>query len=1106
MANYQEREALSHKHSLYYAADAPGRADDRAREKSGNLASDAECFAVIRPDANPKHAARLGIDTSRPLRIAELGNLLDNRRADGRPIHGKQYQGETASLADVFGLDPKRLPAHEELSQVLAGRRVDGGPLMTKGEKPIPLSDERVNGARVRFLEVMGVRRDREATPEHIRAILDGKTAAGFEIDLASYRRGITATKAPVGFVDFSFHPDKSVSVAYARAKTPAERGIYRDAVEGAAVDTMAYAEKMLGFARRGKAGADGVEPGTIMWAMVTHDTARPVREIAKHDKQGREYTDYQPVPVVADPHLHPHVLMFGSVMTAGGHIGSPDLDRMNGQTKHLGALFHVHLAQRLRARGAHVRLDRDSGAAVLTEIDRKACRALSKRKANAQEAAEEFARQQGVDWNSLPEKRRYALLQRGIEEQRERKEGPPQFDDWQRQADAVDPHYRSPLHRHKAAELTPERRIELAVTVAESMLAKKFHHEAVISESEVRETIIRGFVETGIGDPARDIDSAMDRVRENGIRLGHEHTRLIFDVGERVRGKTRLMVTTSLAEAQEQHAISLARTANADHSAAIPQPELDRHVAATGIKFTDEQRIAINRLAGPETGCLEVVIGSGGVGKTTLLKAPVRAWKAAGMDVHGVALQWSHAKKLVDAGVEDEKCVALDKLLHQARDGRSPLTRDSVVVVDEFPRIGVRQWRELLIERERSGCKIVALGDPRQCTAIERGNVVDLVDRALPHAIPELVHSIRQRTERERAITKMFRDGEEVETALRMKHDDGTFLLVAGGVRPVVERVANLWAERVSANRDDPEWSISVSAPTNAEARTISEAIRVKRREMGEIGADRMTLRAVDNAKEKYDLALSIGDRVRLYDRVFDARESGPRRALGSNGDVLEVRQLSERGMLVRNSEGREGMVEWRKLREGRNDPVRLSLGYALTIDAVQSMTSEEHISAYPSGTASVGLGKHHTALSRQRSHNWLVVNDSAERQQIANRGPWSGSVPAISESDVRRNIAANMARFREKSGAVEFLEHAAGFSRDADTAALSALEPQQRRQRAGLGHGPRQALRHIRERAHAVSRRVSELTHSIRRAHAPAHEKPELRQRQGQGPRMSM
>ena len=58
---------------------------------------------------------------------------------------------------------------------------------------------------------------------------------------------------------------------------------------------------------------------------------------------------------------------------------------------------------------------------------------------------------------------------------------------------------------------------------------------------------------------------------------------------------------------------------------------------------------------------------------------------------------------------------------------------------------------------------------------AIKAGPVIDLLRNALGEdAIPQILISIRQKTEREREITSLFRDGKAAE-ALEMKQQDGT-------------------------------------------------------------------------------------------------------------------------------------------------------------------------------------------------------------------------------------------------------------------------------------------------------------------------------------------
>jgi hypothetical protein len=101
--------------------DAAGRA-----EMQDAVAAEGGTVARIRADLDPRLAARLGIDTTRPITQGEIANLLTGLRTDGQPIDGKQVQKPIRSVTGVFGLDEKALPSATAVDQVLARRRADG--------------------------------------------------------------------------------------------------------------------------------------------------------------------------------------------------------------------------------------------------------------------------------------------------------------------------------------------------------------------------------------------------------------------------------------------------------------------------------------------------------------------------------------------------------------------------------------------------------------------------------------------------------------------------------------------------------------------------------------------------------------------------------------------------------------------------------------------------------------------------------------------------------------------------------------------------------------------------------------------------------------------
>jgi hypothetical protein len=106
------------------------------------------------------------------------------------------------------------------------------------------------------------------------------------------------------------------------------------------------------------------------------------------------------------------------------------------------------------------------------------------------------------------------------------------------------------------------------------------------------------------------------------------------------------------------------------------------------------------------------------------------------------------------------------------------------------------------------------------------------------------------------------------------------------------------------------------------------AERIRAERRRAGEIGEDVRILDATDRNGDMYKLPLAIGDRVRLYDRMHDARVPGRKTVLANDGEVVEIRALTEEGMIVRNDAGAGGLIMWRKIQARADAPVHRRRG----------------------------------------------------------------------------------------------------------------------------------------------------------------------------------
>jgi hypothetical protein len=1023
--------------------------------------------AAPRRDMHPRLVELLALDPNRSPSRDEIANLLNGQRADGEDIPGKQRQRATVSLADALGLDPKRAPTWDEVSHILDGRRADGKAVEGAG----------TDTARGRFLALLGTKA-KELEPVQERNLLAGRMADGSDIDSKAYEAGVTASKARIGYVDLTFSADKSLSVAWAFAPTEAERNIIAQAHKDAVDSAMEYVAAEMGQVRRGKGGKDGTEPGHIGWLMFDHCTSRSTVEIARTDEHGQAYTELLTLRAAGDPQLHTHAAVPNVVLTDTGRVGAMDLDKLEGRVHEFGAYYQAHVATNLRRHGVEVVLDERTGAARLTAIPEHVRDAFSKRTRNGTEAAREYAADLGLDWDALSPERKAGLVKEGTQthklakaagmsaEDRAAFEGAARKDDmgdfaaWQRQAEALHWTHRSVLRPDEIApERTRDERLEHAYQVALPLLDKELQRRAKVDGQDLRVVAARSLVASGV-ESAQDIGAITRAFATRGVRQDGRDTSLIWGEDVPVRGKARVGVTTALHEDQERELVRLAKAAAGDRSAALSPAAIARAVSGReamplekgGLRFAgahgEAQREIMDRLG--QGGRFAVAIGVAGAGKSALLAPLVDAWREDGRQIYGAALAWQHTENLAGAGIEAKNRAAFAAFLKRAQAGTIQLDRNSIVVVDELGLVGTRQLLDMLRLQERHGFQLVAVGDPKQCQSIEAGPVIGILQNALGEgAIPELLTTMRQRTQEERDTSLMFREGRAAE-ALEVKRRNGTAQIVPGGYREAVEHVAALWKARVEANAHDPGFTLTVSAPTNSDARALGTAIRERRRQMGQLGPDQVKVDAQDQAGARFELALAAGDRVRLFDRARASFGDGKAGNIGSNGSVLEVRGTDAEGVTLRNIHGSEGKVRWETLRDQTSGRIRLTYGDVLSIDATQSATSTEHINAMPGGTKPVNGFKGYVAESRHRQATWLVVSDGAERQEVAGRRPLGDPRP-VREADVWANMARNLSRQPEKASALAFLDRAKEVRRGTVRSLQAGLQPAEQRRHEG-------------------------------------------------------
>lgn len=1030
---------------------------------------DAQEEGALRLDDALRLDAALGDLQGTELRFAkQLDRAVAHSRLAGDYTHtvAEVDRVTDPALAELVGLDLRRSPTQQEVAKLMVAHRTDG-------------------------------------------AAVPGKHYA-IERTYTDPKTGREKTSHPLGFVDLTFAPHKSVSILQALAPTGAEGALIWQAHRAAVEETMLLVEKTIGQVKLGAGGKDGAEQGSVVRIYFDHFTARPTTEDGSPKAKGE-------AEVPGDMHMHTHTVVPNVVRTASGRVGSLYLNEMDGRVREFGATYQALLARNLRRIGVDVAMDERTGAARATAVPEAAVRHFSRRTELGVKLAEG-----GAGWDALDESEKVRRRKSAVQDNRLTKVDGDSRERWAAEAAAVGYKPRGVVQLDKpVSELPREERLEFAYRTAVRLLEGELRLRSALNSQDVRVAAARGLVAAGI-ESAADVDAVVKAVAKRGVIQDGRNTAIIWGTETGPTGRERIKVTTVLHESQELEFVERVTRAAGDRSAALTKSQVDGAVAwaaTQGIRHDTPhgklQRAALDEIG--QGGRVAVMIGSAGVGKSKGVLAPlIHAYHQQGREVWGTALAWRQTGDFAAAGVPDERRAPISEFVKHAKSGKLVLNEKSVVAIDEIAKVSSKSMLEILRLRDQHGFSIIGFGDPKQTQAVEAGNVVSLFKRALGDRMPELLSSIRQQDPRQLQAANLLRAGDG-HGALRIMREDGLAHLVKGNKDAAIAHIAALWKQRRDAHAGEAGYTLTVSVPTNRDALEVGVAIRELRKANAELGREEKVIQAQgQQADDAYELRIAAGDAVRLFSRVNAAVEASNTwrgQTLGVNGDVLHVVGFTGDGVKLRRKDGTEGAVRWNTLRDKETGRIRLILGYAQVIDPIQGVTSRDHINAAPRGTHTLDGHKGYVGASRQTHWTALVTSESEERQHLSRTRPLGMGPPRI--EDVWDGMARNLSKQPEKESALATLERFRDMRRGTTDSFAPGLHRIERRAAEGQPETVRKRVG-ARQLAQRVAR-VPEAAVNLARRQKPAFDRlmasvprawdavtQTIGYRQGRGPRI--
>lgn len=714
------------------------------------------------------------------------------------------------------------------------------------------------------------------------------------------------------GGIDVTFSAPKSVSTAWALGDPWQREQI--EAAHARAVEQMVhYMREQVPVVRRRYSGQVVEEQAKdLIAAEYRHTTARGV--------SGAQ---------APDPQLHSHVVITAAVREDERIVAVASRPIFRA-AREVGAFYRSALAHGLAEQGYEIAqaTGKDGRYFEIAGVPRELCEAFSGRSREVAKAAERFRARHGrapergeLRDLALENRRAKILTTRGdlervwAETGRRHGFGPGEA-----------------LQLLGGPERTrPERPVE------DRIEARLTEHHAVFQAQDLRAVAL----EQTAGEMAPE--EALEVVR------GMVSDRRVLTLEG---GRMTTLDVRAREQAIERRAAMLARPAGRDAGAGAREHAVREVAERIGGSLSPEQQHALSIVTGPERAA--VLVGPAGTGKGVVIDAAAKAEQHAGRRVIGIAVSGSTAERLgADSPALGGRTATLDALVARANTGSVRVGPDTTVLVDEAGMLDHRRMDALTELVERSGAKLIAVGDGKQLPSIGPGGMFDRLAAHVP--IAELADIRRTQDPAERRAWAALRAGEPERA---MAHYFNRAQLHFVDTRDEAgEAAVRHWM--TLADKHGVREVALIADASNKEIDRLNARAQHLRAQRGELGDREVAL-------EHTHYGLREGDVV-----AFTTQHRPPGQPRVENGTRGQVARVDEHGGLMVALDG-SGRRVWL----ASEDIDSLRLAYAQHVYRQQGATVER--SVVVSGGWQTSKETAYVEASRaRRGTDWFVARD---------------------------------------------------------------------------------------------------------------------------------
>lgn len=765
---------------------------------------------------------------------------------------------------------------------------------------------------------------------------------------------------------DWTMSVPKSVSIQYA---ITGDEDIL-DAVNKAVQSTMQKVEQDAETRVRINGKYADRKTGNLIYATFLHDDTRPV----EHTIDGRRV-------FVPDPQLHAHnIIINASYDETEEKWKAVQFRHLVSSIPYYRELFGSYLAQELLKSG--YRLERTQNNFEIAGYERTTIEKFS----NRQRVIEELAAQKGITDPA-------AKATLGAKTRSSKRKGLSKEE----------------LRQFRLAQLS-EQELQVIHNAKGVVDAGEMKKDDRAASQAVEYAIQHGLARQSVIEHKELLKHALHHGK---VSASKEQIEFAVAAHPYLRSKDTAqgrIYTNVEAHVEEKKLIAEARTGMGQFRPINPDYEIQNP------QLSDEQKRAVHH-ALQSRDFITMIKGRAGAGKTWSIKEVATGAKQNGVQFGAFAPSAEASRRVQrDDGFEQATTIA-ELLVNQQRQEQ---VKGGVIWIDEAGMVGNGTMNKVINLAKRQNARILLTGDPRQHSAVERGDAMKILEQYGQVKAVSVSKNQRQKNDDYRQAVNHISEGriEEGYQAL----DKMKAIKEAKDMDDLREKVADEYVESVNA-RD----KTVVIAVTHAQGEAVTEAIREKLKDEEVLEREEKIFpsfknKSLDDAQKKDRINYEPGNILEFHQNAKGGIVRGARFEVTGHrkeGQVMirPVGKTQEASPLPFEHSDKYSVYERRDLPIAAGERIRISKsGYTRgnhrlengDVMTVKGFTEDGNIKAY-TGRKTITIDQYFGHVS----HGYTMTSHQAQGKTVNKVIIMQGSVSGQASSMEQFYVSASRGRF---------------------------------------------------------------------------------------------